>query len=153
MPSYPSRTPSGLPVPVAEGGTGATTASAGLAALGGLASEASKSPDFPAADSDTNNWRFSPPFASAQIQSITVGAIGTAPTAGTVAFTKGIAAGGNTCLSAATYSLSGLSDNAMAAMALTGTTADLQGGLTDGFVMTVVNTDGPVFASVEWGPQ
>ena len=123
------------------------------AQTGAITSAPMKSPDFPVAASDVNRWRFSAPFTSAQVQSITVFAIGTAPTAGTVIFSKGIADGGNTLLSAASYSLSGLSDNAGSAMTLTGTAADLQGDKTNGFSMRVTNTDGAVYATVEWGPQ
>lgn len=148
-----ARLPASLPVPVAEGGTGSATAAAALTALGGIGREAWTSPAFAPAPADTIRAYFSPPFGGAEIKAITVGARGTAPTAGTVAFTRGVSDGGATLLDAATYSLSGLSDDTLTAMTLTATTADLQGGLTQGFLMTVTNSDGTIFASVSWGPQ
>ncbi len=108
---------------------------------------------FAAAASDTVRERLFFPGAGTQVETITVGAIGTAPTAGTVGITKGIAASGNTMLSAATFTLSGLTDNTGRAMTLTGTVADIQGDAIDGITIEVVNSDGDIVVNITFKKQ
>jgi hypothetical protein len=115
---------------------------------------------FAAAAADTVRERLLFPFASSEITSITVAAIGTAPTAGTIAFQAGSGAGGGTLMSTATYSLSGLTanddaaeDNFTAMTLLTAGTAVLQGDLGHGMTIEVVNVDAPISVLVVYGEQ
>lgn len=105
-----------------------------------------------AAASDTVLDRLAFPADGTQVVEIHVAPIGVAGT-GTIAFTKGVAAGGNTMLNAATYDLSGLSDNTLSAMTLTATAADIQGDGSDGITVTVTNTTVPLLVAFTFGAQ
>jgi hypothetical protein len=114
--------------------------------------QSSWSGTWPTAAADTVLDRLSFPSDSTEVVAIHVAPIGVAGT-GTVAINAGIAAGGNTMLNAATYDLSGLSDNTLAAMTLTGTAADLQGDDTDGITVTFVNASVPHLITITFGAQ
>jgi hypothetical protein len=108
---------------------------------------------FPPVTPDTVRERIYFPAAGA-IKGIQVSAIADAPTAGTIAFQKGIGAGGATLLSAATFDLSTLvansnpGDNNKSAMGLTVTPGDLQGGAGDGVTIEVAASDKPIGIAV-----
>lgn len=106
-----------------------------------------------ASDGDTVNEPISFPFDGAEIKSILVGAVGTAPTAGTISLKKGLDASGAEMIDSGPWALSGLTDDTIAEMTLTGTLADLQGGRTTGITISVNGADGDIIVIVEFGEQ
>lgn len=135
------------PVSVANGGTGSATPQWSVQTF-----------DFAAAPADTVRARAIFPFDAGQVRAIRVAAIGTAPTAGTLAVQRGIGAGGNTMLPSATVPLNLLAANTAgqdnsASPGFTATTADLQGDVGDGITIEVANVDQPVVVMIAIGPQ
>ena len=150
MASYPTRTPSGLPVPIAEGGTGAATAAA---ARGNLAIRSAWSATWGAAASDTVQERLSFPFDDCEVKAIHIGAIGTDATAGTITIYKEINGAGGTMLDTDPFDPIAMGYDTIVSVALTGTTADLQGDMTDGIEIACINVDQDTLITITFGPQ
>jgi len=98
-------------------------------------------PTFPAAASDTISEVISFPFAAAQVAEIWVTPVGTDATAGTVAVTNGASGAGNTMLAVNPTSLIGLGDDTPTSIALSVTTADLQGNAGGAIQIKITNSD------------
>jgi len=121
-------------------------------AAAGAPHRSSWSGTWAAAASDTVEDVADFPADGTQVAKINVAPIGVAGT-GTIAFAKGIAGAGGNMLSAATYDLSGLSDNTATEMTLTGTAADLQGDAGTGILVTVTNTSVPILVTITFEAQ
>mgnify|MGYP001585100199 CR=1 FL=1 len=135
-------------VTVANGGTGTATPQWSVQTF-----------SFAAAPVDTVRARAIYPFDSGQVRAIYVAALGTAPTAGTLAVQRGIGAGGATMLPSATVALNLLAANTVAGAdnsaspGLTATTANLQGDVGDGITIEVVNVNQDIVVMIAIGPQ
>lgn len=118
----------------------AATAAAAAAAASALA--ATKAPSvsiaysFPAAATDIGQ-SIPFPFAGAKVARIQIAPKGAAGT-GTLTAKQGIASGGATLLNAANFDLSTLTGSTATALTLTGTAANLLGGLGD-FIEIVID--------------
>ena len=150
-----ARVPAALPVSVAEGGTASATAADARTALGAAAAADVIAPPVSitfAAVAPDDVTEFVAFAASSRVSKITLGALGTAPTTGTIAI-KNALTGGTTMLNAPTFALSGLTDNTITTMTLTGTAEDLDGTDSDGIAITVENNDSPVMATFYFAAQ
>lgn len=107
---------------------------------------------WPAAASDTISQPVLYPFDNAQVDAIVVSPVGVKG-AGTFSVKTVPDGSGNNMLSAASYDLSGLSDNTGYSVPLTATTADIQGSSTAGFRVTITNGTVPHVVTVRFKRQ
>jgi len=166
--------PTSIPIPVADGGTGSATLGGDIATNNAhrtgngsdhadvAANTTHRGAAAPHRSGWSGTWEAAPADTvedvadfgadGTQVAKINVAPIGVAGT-GTIAFALDIDGGGGNMLSAATYDLSGLSDNTATEMTLTGTTANLQGDAGTGIKITVTNTSVPLLVTITFGAQ